>query len=145
MIGLVLVSHGRLAEELRRSLEAIVGDQPSLATVCVGPQDNADERRDAVSHAIMDADDGAGVIVVADTLGATPCNLALSVAGRHDVELIAGANLPMLVELGKVRRTSPRAGCVARGTDAGRHNIIAASRALAGMDVDEADRPGRLH
>lgn len=145
MIGLVLVSHGRLAEELRRSLEAIIGDQPNLATVCVGPQDNADERRDAVSHAIIGADDGAGVIVVADMLGAAPGNLALSVAGRHDAELIAGANLPMLVELAKARQTLPRAECVARGTDAGRHDIIAASRALARMDVDEADRPGRLH
>jgi PTS system mannose-specific IIA component len=145
LIGLVLVGHGGLAEALRRSLEAIVGDQPNLATVCVGPHDNSDERRDAVSHAIVDANDGAGVIVVADMFGATPCNLVLSVAGRHDVELIAGANLPMLVELAKARRTLPRAECVARGTVAGRHCIAAASRLLARMDVNEADRPGRLH
>lgn len=145
MIGLILVSHGGLAKDLRRSLEAIVGGRPNLAALCLGPHDNSDERRNAVSHAIVDADDGAGAIIVADRLGATPSNLILSVAGQHDVEFIAGANPPMLVELAKARRTLPGAECVARGTVAGRHCITVASRMLAWMGVNEADRPGRLH
>lgn len=146
MIGLILVTHGRLAEELRQSLEHVAGRQPSLATVCIGPNDTVEAGRAAVLRAICDADHGSGVIVVTDMFGATPCNLALSMAGRPDVDVVAGANLPMLVELARARHTAPRAECVARATAAGRRCIIAASRMLARMDVDEAEEQhGRVH
>lgn len=147
MIGLVLVSHGQLATELRRSLETVVGAQPSLLTVCVDPQDNPDERRAAVAHAIAETDSGAGVIVAADLFGATPCNLAVSLAGRPDVDVIAGVNLPMLVEIVKARQSVSLPECVARAAAAGRHYIAAASRVLARIEIQggtSADRPDYL-
>ena len=144
MIGLVLVSHGRLAVELRRSLEAVSGIQQKLATVCVDPHDHPDERRAAVAHAIAETDDGGGVIVVADMFGATPCNLAVSLAGRSgagrpDVDVIAGVNLPMLVELANVRCTASLPECVARAAAAGRHYIASASQVLAQTEIQATD------
>ena len=150
MIGLVLISHGRLAEELRRSLEAIAGVQPNFGTVCVGPDDNPEERRTALAHAIAQADEGAGVIVVADLYGATPCNIALALAGwpagaqagatRREVDVIAGANLPMLVELAAARHCAGLPECVARGTAAGRHDIAAAPKMPACIGVQASGR-----
>ncbi len=135
MIGLVLVSHGQLAVELRRSLETVVGVQPNLCTVCVDPHDHPDERRAAVARAIAETDGGAGVIVVADLFGATPCNLAVSLAGRSDVDVIAGVNLPMLVEITRARTVASLPDCVARATAAGRHYIASASEVLARTDA----------
>ena len=137
MIGLVLVSHGQLAVELRRSLESVAGVQQNLVTVCVDPQDHPDERRAAVARAIAETDDGAGVIVAADLFGATPCNLAVSLTGKSgersgpNVDVIAGVNLPMLVEIAKARLVASLAECVARATAAGRHYIASASQVLA--------------
>ncbi len=143
MIGLVLISHGELALELRRSLEAISGVQPHLATVCVNPNDHPDERRSAVARAIAETDDGEGVIVVADMFGATPCNLAVSLAERSstvkpEVDVIAGVNLPMLVEIAKARSKVSLVECVARATAAGRHYISSASEVLAHADIQAA-------
>lgn len=153
MIGLVLVSHGQLAVELRRSLEAVSGAQANLVTVCVGPNDHPDERRAAVARAIAETDDGAGVIVVADLFGATPCNLAVSLvrqagvgptgAGQPDVDVIAGVNLPMLVEIAKARCSVSLPECVARATAAGRHYIACASKVLAHADVQTAAHSNR--
>lgn len=149
MIGLVLISHGQLALELRRSLEAVSGVQSHLATVCVNPNDHPDERRGAVARAIAETDDGEGVIVVADMFGATPCNLAVSLAersltGKSDVDVIAGVNLPMLVEIAKARSTASLPECVARATAAGRQYISSASDVLAHADTQMADaQPNR--
>jgi len=153
VIGLVLVSHGQLAVELRRSLEAVSGAQANLVTVCVGPNDHPDERRAAVARAIAETDDGAGVIVVADLFGATPCNLAVSLvrqagvgptgAGQPDVDVIAGVNLPMLVEIAKARCSVSLPECVARATAAGRHYIACASKVLAHADVQTAAHSNR--
>jgi len=148
VIGLVLVSHGQLAVELRRSLEAVSGVQANLVTVCVGPNDHPDERRAAVARAIAETDGGAGVIVVADLFGATPCNLAVSLvrptgAGQPDVDVIAGVNLPMLVEIAKARCFASLPECVARATAAGRHYIASASKVLAHADIQTAAQSNR--
>lgn len=150
MIGLVLISHGQLAVELRRSLETVSGAQSNLATVCVDPHDHPDERRAAVARAIAETDDGAGVIVAADLFGATPCNLAVSLAGkpevgRPNVDVIAGVNLPMLVEIAKARCVASLPECVARATAAGRLYIASASHVLAHTDIQtdaHSDQPG---
>jgi len=147
VIGLVLVSHGQLAIELRRSLETVAGAQPNLVTVCVGPNDNPTERRAAVACAIAETDCGAGVIVVADLFGATPCNLAVSLAGRPGVDVIAGVNLPMLVEIAKSRRSASLPECVDRAAAAGRYYIACASKVLAHTDAQNGvcpDQPGYL-
>ena len=149
MIGLVLISHGQLAVELRRSLETVAGTQAHLATVCVDPNDHPDERRAAVARAIAETDDGEGVIVAADLFGATPCNLAVSLAGRSttgrpNVDVIAGVNLPMLVEIARSRGSASLPECVDRATTAGRHYINSASKVLAHTDVHATMQPDRI-
>jgi mannose PTS system EIIA component len=145
VIGLVLVSHGQLAVELQRSLETVSGVQPNLVTVCVDPHDHPEERRAAVARAIAETDDGAGVIVVADLFGATPCNLAVSLAGRPNVDVIAGVNLPMLVEIARARCDASLPECVARAAAAGRHYIASASDVLAHADTRADTRPTNGH
>ena len=122
MIGLVLVSHGRLAEELRLALEHVVGPQDHVATVCIGPEDDMETRRADIQASIARVDDGCGVVLLTDMFGGTPSNLAISLMDRPDVEVIAGVNLPMLVKLAKVRKP-PDAGRV-RGLRAGRRAEI---------------------
>ncbi len=132
MIGIVLVTHGRLAAEFRAAVEHIVGSQDSIATVAIGPDDNIEMRRRDVTEAIAGVDGGDGVIVLTDMFGGTPCNLAISVMEAGRVEVIAGVNLPMLVQLVRVRGETSLADAVAAAADAGRKYISVASRVLAG-------------
>ncbi len=132
MIGLVLVTHGRLAEEFRNAVEHVVGPQPKLETVCIGPDDDMEARRLDILAAVKSADSGNGVIILTDMFGGTPSNLAISVMNTPNVEVVAGINLPMLVKLAKVRGDTPLVQAVAHAQDAGRKYINIASRVLAG-------------
>jgi mannose PTS system EIIA component len=132
MIGLVLVSHGQLATEFRAAMEHVVGKQPQIAVVCIGPEDDMDARRQEIIGAIHDVDTGAGVVVLTDMFGGTPSNLAISAMNGSNVEVVAGINLPMLVKLAKVRETMPLAEVVVQAQDAGRKYINVASHILAG-------------
>lgn len=120
MIGLVLVTHGRLAEELRHAMEHVVGPQQAVATVCIGPEDDMEGRRADIASRIRDVDQGDGVVLLTDIAGGTPSNLALSLADRQSVEVIAGINLPLLVKLAKIRGSEPLSEAVAHATQAGR-------------------------
>ncbi|MBT8003134.1 MAG: PTS sugar transporter subunit IIA, partial [Rhodospirillales bacterium] len=99
MIGIVLVTHGRLADELVSALEHVVGAQEKVATVCIGPEDDMEKRRAEILESITKTDDGGGVILLTDMFGGTPSNLAISVMEKANVEVIAGVNLPMLIKL----------------------------------------------
>lgn len=132
MIGMVLVSHGQLATEFRLAMEHVVGRQPQVATVCIGPEDDMDARRGEIVAAIKAVDTGDGVVVLTDMFGGTPSNLAISAMNGANVEVIAGINLPMLVKLAKVRETTPLAEAVTQAQDAGKKYINVASHILAG-------------
>ena len=132
MIGMILVTHGRLAEELRSAMEHVVGTQRNVDTVCIGPDDDMDNRRAEIEACISRCDTGDGVVLLTDMFGGTPSNLAISMMERHGVDVIAGVNLPMLVKLAKVRADTPLAEAVARAQEAGRKYITVASRVLAG-------------
>ena len=127
MIGLVLVSHGRLAEELRAAMEHVVGPQTAVATVCIYPDDRMDDRREDIRARIADVDQGDGVVVLTDILGGTPSNLAIQLCDHRRVEVIAGVNLPLLVKLAKIRGSEPLAEAVAHATAAGRKYIACAA------------------
>jgi len=127
MIGLVLVTHGRLALELRHAMEHVVGPQEAVATVCIGPEDDMEGRRADIRGRIAEVDRGDGVVILTDILGGTPSNLALSLADHRRVEVIAGVNLPLLVKLAKIRGAEPLAEAVAHATAAGRKYIAAGS------------------
>jgi PTS system mannose-specific IIA component len=130
MIGLILVSHGRLAEEMRYAMEHVVGPQRRVATICIGADDDVEQRRLDIQHCIEDVDTGDGVIVLTDMFGGTPSNLAISMMGRGGVEVIAGMNLPMLVKLAKVRSRQTLAECTDIAECAGKKYIAAASHVL---------------
>ncbi len=132
MIGLVLVTHGRLAVEFRAALEHVVGPQTQIETVTIGPNDDVEQRRRDIIESVKRVDSGDGVVILTDMFGGTPSNLAISVMSRPKVEVLAGINLPMLVKLAKVRGECPLAESVAAAQESGRKYITIASRVLAG-------------
>lgn len=133
MIGLVLVTHGRLADEFRSALEHVVGPQQRLETICIGPDDDMERRRSEIIQAVEKVDEGDGVVLLTDMFGGTPSNLAISVMDHGFVEVIAGVNLPMLIKLASVRGDKPLAAAVSEARDAGRKYISVASQVLAGQ------------
>lgn len=131
MIGIVLVTHGRLAQEFRLALEHIVGIQDQFETLAIGPDDDTLARRMDVLAAIKRVNRGQGVVVLTDMFGGTPSNLAISVMSRGEVEVIAGLNLPMLVKLASVRRELELQEACEQAQDSGRKYISIASHLLA--------------
>ena len=134
MIGLVLVTHGRLAEEFLAAAEHVVGKQKDVRAVCIGADDDVDMRRKDILKAVAAVDSGQGVIVLTDMFGGTPSNLAISIMDQANIEVIAGLNLPMLIKLASVRVKSSLPVAVAAAQVAGRKYINVASKLLAGED-----------
>jgi len=130
MIGLVLVTHGRLAEEFVVAMEHVVGQQERIESICIGPEDDMESRRADIAEAIKNVDEGRGVIVLSDLFGGTPSNLAISLMEAGRIEVIAGINLPMLIRLGSARKTMKVTEAVAAARDAGRKYITVASEVL---------------
>lgn len=130
MIGMILVTHGQLAEEFVHAMEHVVGHQDCVATVCIGPNDDMELRRQEIAHAIAKVDSGAGAIILTDLFGGTPSNLAISLLKAGHVEVIAGINLPMLIRLAKARQCMDVRDAVAAARDAGRNYITVASEYL---------------
>lgn len=130
MIGLVLVTHGRLADEFVTAMEHVVGKQERVATVNIGPEDDMEARRNDIAEAIARVDDGRGVILLTDLFGGTPSNLAISLMERGRIEVIAGINLPMLIRLESARKKMKIVDAVAAAREAGRKYISVASEVL---------------
>jgi len=132
MIGLVIVTHGHLADEFLLAMEHVVGPQKAVAPICIGPDDDMERRRADIVRAVKAVDDGEGVILLTDMFGGTPSNLAISVMEQTGAEVIAGLNLPMLIKLASLRGREPLEVCVERAQEAGRKYISVASYVLAG-------------
>ena len=132
MIGLVIVTHGRLAEEFVLAMEHVVGPQMGVEAICIGPDDDMEKRRQDILDACRRVDSGAGVILLTDMFGGTPSNLAISVMEQTKAEVIAGLNLPMLIKLASVRSRQSLEDAVACAQEAGRKYISVASYVLAG-------------
>lgn len=132
MIGIVLVTHGRLAEEFRLAVEHVVGAQKNFETVCIGADDDMEQRRADIVTAVATAETGTGVIILTDMFGGTPSNLAISVMDPGRVEVIAGVNLPMLIKLSSVRMNDDMNGSLQEAQIAGRKYINVASQVLSG-------------
>ncbi len=130
MIGLILVTHGKLAEEFVHAMQHVVGRQEAIATVCIGPNDDMEKRRREIADAIRAVDSGDGAIILTDLFGGTPSNLAISLMKAGKVEVIAGINLPMLIRLAKARNCMAVGDAVAAARDAGRNYITIASEYL---------------
>ena len=131
MIGMVLVTHGRLAAEFVAALEHVVGAQTQIAAVCIGPDDDMEQRRQDILRSIGEVDTGEGAVLLTDMFGGTPSNLAISVMDRGKVEVIAGVNLPMLIKLASLRQSESLERTVLGAQEAGRKYINVASQLLA--------------
>jgi PTS system mannose-specific IIA component len=132
MIGLVLVTHGRLAEEFVAATEHVVGPQKAVRSICIGPEDDMEQRRQDILNAVAEVDCGKGVILLTDMFGGTPSNLAISIMDKAKVEVIAGVNLPMMIKLASVRARETLEKAVAAAQESGRKYINVASHLLAG-------------
>lgn len=130
MIGLVVVTHGRLAAEFVAAMEHVVGPQAQCAAICIEANDDMEERRADITRAAKEVDSGDGVILLTDMFGGTPSNLAISLLDQPDLEVIAGINLPMLIRLASVRKNKPLMEAVDLAQEAGRKYIAVASRLL---------------
>ncbi|PHS35011.1 MAG: PTS fructose transporter subunit IIA [Robiginitomaculum sp.] len=136
MIGLVLVTHGRLAEELKLATEHVVGPLLQFGTVCIGADDDLEFAANAVQAAVTATDTGDGVMLLTDMFGGTPSNLSISLLGRENVEVVAGVNLPMLIKLSEARKNMSLTEAAKTAKQAGRHYIAIASEVIAG-ELDE--------
>src|SRR3981189_3851728 len=132
MMGLVIVTHGRLAVECRAAVEHVVGPQSQIESVTIGPDDNGEQCRKDIVEAVKRVDSGDGVAILTDMFGGTPSNLAISCMSRPKVEVLAGINLPILVKLAKVREERSLPDAIAMAQEAGRKYVTIASRVLAG-------------
>ena len=131
MIGLVFVTHGALATEFQLALEHVVGPQDALATICIGPDDDMEQRRVDILEAVARVNSGDGVVIVTDMFGGTPSNLAISVMEPGAIEVMAGMNLPMLIKLAGLRDEAPMAEALDKAAASGRRYINIASQVLA--------------
>ena len=132
MIGLVLVTHGRLADEFKAALEHVMGPQKQIESITIGAEDDADLCRSDIIEAVKRVDSGDGVAILTDMFGGTPSNLAISVMTGNGIEVIAGVNLPMLIKLAGVRGENNMEKALVDASEAGRKYINVASRVLSG-------------
>ena len=132
MIGMVLVTHGRLAAEFVAALEHVVGPQRNIAAVCIGPDDDMEKRRQDILRCVAEVDAGEGVVLLTDMFGGTPSNLAISVMDKAKIEVIAGINLPMLIKLASLRTSSDLLAVAKEMREHGRAAIWVASDLLRG-------------
>jgi PTS system mannose-specific IIA component len=133
MIGLVLVTHGRLAAEFLKAVEHVVGPQEAALAICIEADDNMQQRRDDIVAAAAAVDRGHGVIILTDMFGGTPSNLAISIMAAGRIEVLAGLNLPMLIKIARARASGDIAAALKAGQDAGRKYINIASQVLSGQ------------
>ena len=134
MIGLVIVTHGGLAEEFKAAMEHVVGPQENVAAICIGPDDDMEKRREDITRAAQENNTGSGVILLTDMFGGTPSNLAISLLERGQVEVIAGINLPMLIKLAAVRDKMDMEKSVSAAREAAQKYISVASQVLASKE-----------
>ncbi len=130
MIGIVLVTNGRLAEELLIALQHVVGKQSNIESISIGSEDDLEARRADILEAVSRTDTDNGVIILTDMFGGTPSNLAISCMETGHIEIISGVNLPMLIKLASTRSDASLADAVEQAQEAGRKYIHVASQLL---------------
>lgn len=131
MLGIIIVAHGDLATEMVKVLEHVVGPQRQIMAVCIGADDDIEQRRDDLLKAITATNTGKGVVICTDMFGGTPSNLAISMMDQQPVEVLAGFNLPALVKLASVRDKVSLNDAVKQAHEAGHKYMNVASQLLA--------------
>ena len=132
MLGIILVTHGNLAKEFVAAMQHVVGPQEQIDTVCIGPEDNMEARREEILQKVENVNTGDGTIVLTDLFGGTPSNLAISIMDKAKVEVLAGVNLPMLIKIATLRKDKNLKDTALGAQEAGKKYINIASQLLGG-------------
>jgi len=128
MVGILVVSHGRLAEALISSVQFLAGNLKRVKGISIWPRDRKEEVKDRIQKGIGEVDDGDGVVILTDLLGGTPTNLTLSVSENKQVEVVTGVNLPMLLTLSSYRKGKSLEEISTLAKKSGRRSIILAKK-----------------
>jgi PTS system mannose-specific IIA component len=137
VIGVVIVTHYRLADEFLQALRLIVGETENLSAIGLDPSMSPEEMRNRIDKAVREVDQGEGVLMMVDMFGGTPSNLCLSFLQEDRVEVVTGLNLPMLVKVTQLKESMPVQQMAVLIRDYGRRHIRVASEVLAGRDDEE--------
>ena len=132
MIGVVVVTHGQLANELVNAAEMIVGDLPQFTAVSIGWHDDVNDAREDIAQAIERVRGDQGVLLLTDMFGGTPSNLGMTFLETDRIEVITGVNLPMLIKLAGLREPSNLLAVAKEMREHGRNAIWVASDLLRG-------------
>ena len=131
MIGIIIVSHGNLALELKSAMEHILGVQQNIEILSLFPDDDLDKKKDNLEKLINKFDPNKGIIILTDMFGGTPSNLAISFLKNKKIEVISGANLPMLVKLIGLRENDDLKKIAEQAKDSAQRYISIASEILS--------------
>ena len=134
MIGLVIITHGNLALELKSAMEHIIGSQADIEIFCINPDDDIDIQKNNIQNTIKEINKGNGIIMLTDMFGGTPSNLALGFLEPGKIEVLSGVNLPMLIKIGQLRDNTNLLEVVKEGKIAAQKYISIASEILSEND-----------
>lgn len=139
MIGLVVVSHGKIALELVKTTEHIVGEMKHTIAISIEPDDDMELKRQEIISAVDKVNVGNGVVLMTDMFGGTPANLAISMLEKKDVDVISGVNLPLLIKFASTRSDTDIGTAIMEAEMAGRKYINVASKLLSQKDEDSRE------
>ncbi len=130
MVGVLVICHGNLGQELVKTAEIIVGKLDQCLAISMDPKHTIEELKEIVGSHLKKVDDGDGVLILTDLFGGTPSNISLSFLQEGKVEVISGLNLPMLIKLASIRRDKSLEEIAPVIKEYGRRNISLASELL---------------
>jgi PTS system mannose-specific IIA component len=130
MIGGIVVSHGKLGEELLNALSIILGEAPNIEAISIGWYDDVDESKKRISQSLKRVNQKSGVVIFTDMFGGTPSNLSYSFLKKEEVEIITGVNLPMLIKFVSLQRSNNLTEVARKVVEQGKKNIHLASALL---------------
>ena len=131
MIGMVIITHGNLALELKAAMEHVIGLQKNTEIISINPDDDLEIKKEDIAKSIKKVDSSSGIIIVTDMFGGTPSNLAITFLVPEKIEIISGVNLPMLVKIAELRDSKNLLEVIGAGKDAGQKYISIASEILS--------------
>jgi PTS system mannose-specific IIA component len=130
MIGGIIISHGKLAEELLNALTIILGEAVNIEAISIGWYDDVEDSKKKINQSIKQVNQKNGVLIFTDMFGGTPSNLSFSFLKDDRVEIITGVNLPMLIKFVSLQRSHNLKDVARKVVEQGKKNIHLASALL---------------
>lgn len=134
MIGGIIVSHGKLAEEILNALTIILGEAPNIEAISIGWYNDVEDSKKKISQSLKRVNQKNGVVIFTDMFGGTPSNLSFSFLKNNQVEIITGVNLPMLIKFVSLQRSNNLKEVAKKVIEQGKKNIHLASALLNSKD-----------